>query len=69
MFIAVGATHGAKLFEGVTLTVRYFFDTLDAELSQSLNYRGLDLAGEVLEHPDYLDQARQAGREFAGSLP
>ncbi|HBZ53814.1 MAG TPA: flavodoxin family protein [Syntrophobacteraceae bacterium] len=65
LFISVGATRGKKLFDGTLLTVKYFFDVLDAELWQSLLYRGLDLEGDVLQHPDYLDEARQAGKNLA----
>ncbi|BEQ16713.1 flavodoxin family protein [Desulfoferula mesophila] len=68
LFISVGATHGQKLFEGVLLTVRYFMDVLDMELSQSLLYRGLDLEGEVKEHPQYLQEAREAGAALAAGL-
>lgn len=65
LFISVGATHGQKLFEGVLLTVRYFMDVLDMELSQSLLYRGLDLKGDVTAHPEYLQEAREAGAALA----
>jgi len=64
LFISVGATRGKRLFEGVSLTVRYFFDALDAELWQSLLYRGLDFEGDVLKHPDYLREAYRAGKEL-----
>lgn len=62
LFISVGATKGKKLFEGPLLTVRYFFDALDAELWKSLLYRGLDFEGDVMEHPEYLEEAYNAGR-------
>jgi len=68
LFISVGATKGKKLFDGVLLTVRYFFDALDAELWGSLLYRGLDFEGEVIKHPDYLEEAYAAGSEFARSI-
>ncbi|MCF8043677.1 MAG: flavodoxin family protein [Desulfarculaceae bacterium] len=68
LFISVGATHGQKLFEGVLLTVRYFMDVLDMELSQSLLYRGLDLKGDVEQHPEYLQEAREAGAALAADL-
>ncbi|MBU4277868.1 MAG: flavodoxin family protein [Proteobacteria bacterium] len=68
LFISVGATHGQKLFEGVLLTVRYFMDVLDMELSQSLLYRGLDLKGDVAAHPEYLQEAREAGAALAAGL-
>ena len=62
LFISVGATKGKKLFDGVLLAVRYFFDTFDAELWQSLLYRGLDFEGDVLEHPEHLEEAYEAGK-------
>jgi multimeric flavodoxin WrbA len=68
LFISVGATRGKKLFDGTLLTVKYFFDVLDAELWRSLLYRGLDLEGDILQHPDYLEEARQAGRDLAKVL-
>lgn len=65
LFISVGATKGKKLFDGALLTVKYFFDTFDAELTRSLLYRGLDFEGDILKHPEYLEEAYEAGRELA----
>jgi multimeric flavodoxin WrbA len=68
VFIAAGATQGKKLFEGILLTVKYFFDVLDTELWKSLLYRNLDFEGDVLKHPRYLAEAYAAGRELAECL-
>jgi multimeric flavodoxin WrbA len=68
LFISVGATSGKRLFEGVLLTMRYFFDVLDMQVWRSLLYRGLDREGEVLEHPDYLEEAYEAGRELVKAV-
>lgn len=68
LFISVGATKGKKLFDGVSLTVKYFFDVLDAELWRSLLYRRLDFEGDVLKHPEYLEDAYQAGRELPPAM-
>lgn len=68
LFISVGATKGKRLFEGVQLTVRYFFDALDMELWKSLLYKGLDFEGDILKHPEYLQEAYQAGRELAEAV-
>jgi len=65
LFIAVGATRGKKLFDGALLTVRYFFDTFDAELWQSLLYRGLDFEGDIFKHPEYLQEAYSSGQALA----
>jgi len=67
-FISGGATKGKKLFDGTLLTVKYFFDVLDTELSRSLLYRELDFEGDVLKHPEYLEEAYLAGKTFAEAL-
>ena len=68
LFISVGATKGKKLFDGILLTVRYFFDVIDMELWRALLYRNLDYEGDVLKFPDYLNEAYQTGKEFAEAL-
>ena len=65
LFISVGATKGKKLFEGTLLTVRYFFDVCDVELWRYLLYRSLDFEGDVLKHPQYLQEAYRSGKELA----
>ncbi|MGA7877392.1 MAG: flavodoxin family protein [Desulfoferrobacter sp.] len=68
LFISVGATRGKKLFDGALRTVRYFFDVLDMQLWRSLLYRGLDFEGDVLKHPEYLQEAHQAGKDLARAV-
>ncbi len=68
LFICAGATRGKKLFDGILLTIKYFFDCFDMGLHQALLYRGLDFADDVLAHPEYLEQARHAGKELARTL-
>jgi hypothetical protein len=67
LFISVGATKGKKLFEGVLLTVKYFFDVLDMELFRSLLYRRLEFEDDVLKHPEYLEEAYEAGKALANA--
>lgn len=67
LFISVGATRGKKLFDGALLTMKYFMDTLDMKLWRSLLYRELDPAGAVEDHPEYLEEAAAAGREFVAA--
>ena len=43
LVIAVGATKGKKLFDGMLLSMKYFFDVLDMELWDALLYRQLIL--------------------------
>ena len=68
LFISVGATRGKKLFDGALLTIKYFFDVLDMELWKTLLYRGLDFEGDVLKHPEFLEQAYQAGKEMCQAI-
>jgi multimeric flavodoxin WrbA len=68
LFISAGATRGKRLFDGVLLTVRYFFDALDTELWNSLLYRELDFEGDVLKHPEYLEEACREGQRFYNAL-
>ncbi len=68
LLISAGATKGRKLFDGMLLSMRYFFDALDTELRCTLLYRGLDEEGAVLRHPEYLVEAFLTGKEFTIAL-
>lgn len=63
-FISVGATKGEKLFDGAILTVKYFFDTFDAEYKGELVFRGIEGKGEILKYPEALQQAFEKGRRL-----
>ena len=68
LFITLGATKGKKLFEGVVLSMKYFFDTLDMELWRTITHRGIDFEGEINNYPEYLRDAYEAGRALAETL-
>jgi len=68
LFISVGATKGKKLFDGMLLSVKYFFDVLDMELWKALLYRQLDFQDDVLKHPEYLEEAYKSGKAFVSAL-
>ena len=68
LFISVGATKGKKLFDGMLLSVKYFFDVLDMELWETLLYRQLDFQDDVLKHPEYLEEAYAAGKAFTVAI-
>jgi multimeric flavodoxin WrbA len=67
-FVSVGATKGKKLFDGTLLTLKYFLDTIDAELQNSLLCRGLDEPDDVQEHPELLQQAYEDGADLADQV-
>lgn len=50
--LSVAATHGKQLFDGLHLTMQYFFDAVSARYHGSLTYRGIEKAGEMAKHPD-----------------
>lgn len=62
--IAVGATKGARLFECPVLIARYFFDAINAVYQRGLLVRGIEKAGEILNHGEYLEKARELGRSL-----
>jgi multimeric flavodoxin WrbA len=68
LFISVGATGGKKLFDGMLLSVRYFFDVLDMELWKALLYRTLDFQEDVLKHPEYLEEAYTSGKDLTKAI-
>ncbi len=68
LFISAGATKGKKLFDGVLLTIRYFFDVFDMELTRTLLCRELDSMGAAQAHPEYIAAAEQAGRELVAAI-
>ena len=68
LFISVGATKGKKLFDGALLTMKYFFDVLETEPWKNILYRGLDFEGDVLKHPEYLDEAYSAGKDICRAI-
>jgi len=63
-FISLGATKGQKVFEGSILTVKYFFDVLNADYAGDLLFRGVEAKGDILKHPEALQQAFEAGRRL-----
>jgi len=66
-FISVGATQGKKLFDGVKLTVKYFFDAIDVKYSDELLVRGADEKGEVRNQPEALVASYELGRRLVAN--
>lgn len=62
--LSLGATKGKNLFEGVSLTAKYFFDAVGANFDSSLTYRGIEKAGEIAKHPTALSDAKEKARSL-----
>jgi multimeric flavodoxin WrbA len=68
--IAVGATKGQNLFEGVQLTAKYFFDALDMNYGGGIFFKKLDKKDAVKEHTemfqDAFEMGKRAVKEYSG---
>jgi len=67
--LALGATKGKNLFEGVKLTAQYFFDAVRASYEGSLTYWQIEHPGDMEKHPAVHEEVRDAvGRLLAPFL-
>jgi arsenate reductase (thioredoxin) len=51
VLLAVGASGGKRLFDGVELTAHYFFDAISARFAESLTYKKVEGPGDVAQVP------------------
>ena len=58
--LAVGATRGKNLFEGLNLTTQYFFDAIGAKFEGSLAYRGIEGPKDMAKLPTVQDDVEKA---------
>jgi multimeric flavodoxin WrbA len=63
-FLSLGATKGKQLFEGATLTIKYFFDAIDAKYCGGLFFRGIEGKEDIKHHPSALQEALEMGRKI-----
>ncbi|MCX6089688.1 MAG: flavodoxin family protein [Candidatus Atribacteria bacterium] len=64
--LAVGATKGKKLFDGIILTTRFFFDGFGCKYSGECVFRGYDKKGEIADCRECREEIRQAACSFLG---
>ena len=64
VFLGVSGSKGRKNFDGIFLTLRYFFDVIDVDFSHHLTYREIDSKGAILKHPDILQEAYILGKSM-----
>jgi multimeric flavodoxin WrbA len=65
LFISVGGTRGANLFEPALATIKIWFKTLDFTYGGDLLFRGTDERGVIAQHPTALRDAFTAGQRLA----
>jgi len=68
LVLAVGATKGENLFEGLNLTAKYFFDALGASFEDVLGYRQIEGPGEMKNHPTALTDAKEKAKAMVSPL-
>ncbi len=68
VLLAVGATKGKNLFEGMMLTAKYFFDAIGADFHSSLTYRQIENAGDIKHHPTVLQDIQNEVERLSALL-
>jgi len=64
-FIGVGATHSKDLFDGIGLTIKYFFKAIGVRYVNSLFVRGVEKKQEIKKYPSFLKDAYNLGKMLA----
>lgn len=62
--LAVGATRGKNLFEGLNLTTQYFFDAIWAQSEGSLTYRDIEGPKDMAGHPTVQEDVSKAVKDL-----
>lgn len=62
--VSVAATHGAKVFDGAILTVKYAFDAMGMSYGGEFLARGVDRIGAMHKETEKLKEAEAAGKSF-----
>ena len=64
LFISVGGTKQANLFQPALATVKSLFKVLDIAYAGELLFSGMDEKGAIAKHPEVLKQAFLAGQRL-----
>ncbi len=63
--LAVGATRGKALFDGIEMTLKYLFDSVGADLTGRLTYTGMDEPNALKNHGSVIsDVENEASQLF-----
>jgi len=65
MVIAVGGSRSRKQFESVRLTMKSYFDSLQAQYVANLFVNKIDALGDIEKHPSALNEAYRLGSLLA----
>jgi multimeric flavodoxin WrbA len=67
MVIAVGGSKSKKQFDGIQLTMKFYFDALDINYSHNLFINKIDDFGEIHKHPTAIKEALRLGKELTNA--
>jgi protein-tyrosine-phosphatase len=67
-YLSMAATRGKNLFEGLELTMKYFFDAAGAGFEGGLAYRGIEGRGDMALHPTVQADVKKAAESLLGPL-
>ena len=62
--LSLGATKGKNLFNGLHLTIKYFFDAVGTSLEGSLTYRQIENPGDMEKHPSVLKEVKEKANQL-----
>jgi len=62
--LSVAASGGKKLFDGVHLTAKYFFDAISADYHGALTYKKIETAKQIQSHPTVIADIKKAAKEL-----
>uniref|UniRef100_A0A7V5XFG7 Flavodoxin family protein n=1 Tax=Thermodesulfobacterium geofontis TaxID=1295609 RepID=A0A7V5XFG7_9BACT len=65
ILLSLGGTRGKKLFEGLVRSFKYVLDTIYGIYLGGLFLRGIDKKGEILNHKEYLELAKDIGSKLS----
>ena len=69
MFLSIAAMDKERYYRCCRTTVRTWLSTLNIECTVERFYSGLDAKDDIQEREDYMEDARDAGRQFITSSP
>jgi arsenate reductase (thioredoxin) len=66
--LALGATKGKNLFQGIELTAKYFFDAVGADFMGCLTYRHIEAPGDMAKHSTVLNDVKKEAKRLLTPL-
>ncbi len=66
--LALGATKGKNLFEGMIFTAKYFYDAVGAKYEGGLTYRQIEFPGDMEKHPTVQQELKDAVKTLLSPL-